>query len=222
MSRISPSSINVLVACEESQAVCTAFRHRGFNAFSAGLQECSGGHPEWHVVGDVTLLLHDNCSFITEAGRQFYIEHWSLIIAHPPCTYLSMVSGRHSKGVIAQDSTRLQKLSGARDFFMRFFDVPADYIAIENPVPLHIANLPRPTTMVQPYHFGAPWSKRTCLWLVNLPPLMPTIINPKHRSWVHCTHGGKMRSKTFHEIAEAMANQWGDFILHDIAEHAIG
>ena len=211
-----PSQINVLIACEESQVECLAFRERGFRAFSCDLQPCSGHHPEYHVTGDCMQLLHDDLRFKTDDGRSHHVAHWHLVIAHPPCTYLSKVSASNSKGGIINDPGRIAKGLIARDFFMSFFAVTADYIAVENPVPLHIFNLPRPTTMIQPYHYGAPWSKRTCLWLVNLPPLLPTIYNPKHRSWVHCTRGGKKRSKSFPQIAKAMADQWGDYILTDI------
>lgn len=207
--------IRILIACEESQSECIAFRERGFIAFSADLQLCSGGHPEWHIVGDVTAILHDDVIFTTQDGARHVVHHWTLVIAHPPCTYLSMVSASTFKGGIYQHPARLHQMEDAANFFRSFLTINADYIAIENPVPLHAANLPRPTTVVQPYQFGEPWSKRTCLWLVNLPPLMPTIINPNHRSWTWHHAGSKTRSKSFRGISQAMAQQWGEYILQD-------
>lgn len=199
--------INILIACEESQVECMAFRERGFNAYSCDLQECSGGHPGWHIVGDVRSLFQTPCAFVTQQGTMRSVDKWHLIIAHPPCTYLSKVSASNSIGGIMNDPDRLRLGYRARRFFYECLNAPAPFVAIENPVPLRVFDLPRPTTRVDPFEFGEPWSKCTCLWLRNLPPLFPTIYASRWRSWVYSTRGGKKRSKSFRGIAAAMADQ---------------
>ena len=194
--------MKVLVACEESQRVCAAFRERGHEAYSCDIEPCSGGHPEWHFQQDVTPLLK---------------EKWDLIIAHPPCTYLSNAGARHlyPKGVLNED--RLKKGLAAKEFFMLFYNADCQKIAIENPTPSKIYDLPPYTQVIQPYQFGHPYSKRTCLWLKGLPQLVPTNIVEVSQStkvagnWFN--KGGKERqknrAKTFPGIAKAMAEQWG-------------
>lgn len=221
--------MNVLIACEESQEVCKAFRARGHNAFSCDIQECSGGYPEWHIQGDVLPLLNGNCTFFTADGWHTIEGKWDLIIAHPPCTYLSNAGAARLYKVIDGkhyiDRDRFEKGMDAKEFFMNFYNADCDRIAIENPVPSGIYRLPQQTQTVQPYEYGEPYSKKTYLWLKGLPELMPTNIVEPICSWV--SGGSKKadgtprqnkgmtfrdsftKSKTFHGIAEAMAEQWG-------------
>lgn len=210
--------MNVLIACEESQRVCTAFREKGHNAFSCDIMACSGGHPEWHIKGDASPLINGNCSFVTEDGQEHYIEgKWDMIIAHPPCTYLSNAGARflYPKGVLNEE--RLAKGLEAKQFFMQFYNADCSRIAIENPIPSKVYGLPPYTQTVQPWMFGHPVQKKTCFWLKGLPRLKPTDIVEERQStkipgnWFN--HGGKERqknrAKTFPGIAKAMAEQWG-------------
>lgn len=217
--------MRVLVACEESQRVCTAFRERGHEAFSCDIQPCSGGYPEWHILGDVLPILNGDCDFTTEAGgRHSQNGRWDLIIAHPPCTYLSAVGAvrMFSKDHTIKDPERYKKMREASAFFWKCVRGNADRIAVENPVPLKIADLPPYSQIIEPYWFGDPWRKRTCLWLVGLPKLRPTDMVEPIGYWIGA-HGHdkakngmskgfrdqKTRSKTFPGIARAMAEQWG-------------
>lgn len=219
--------MNVLIACEESQRVCAAFRAKGHRAFSADIQECSGGHPEWHILGDVLPIINGRCEF-TLQNRQTdrQTDKWDLIIAHPPCTYLTNAGARwlYKGGVLNQERYN-QGLEG-KEFFMNFYNADCDKIAIENPIPSKIFDLPDFTQTIQPYEHGEPWSKKTCLWLKGLPELKPTNVLKEYRPYCSSgsysrTHdprfkgvsrsGGsaKVRSKTFLGIAAAMAEQWG-------------
>lgn len=178
--------MNVLVACEESQAVCLAFREKGHNAFSCDIQKCSGGFPEYHIVGNVLPLLNGNCSFFTQNGDFYTLtSKWDLIIAHPPCTYLA-VSGACN---IPKDPTRIEKGFKAREFFMQIYNCDCDKIAIENPKPLKRFRLPKHSDVIQPYYFGDAFSKRTYLWLKGLPPLFSTEIVNDFKSWCLCHSG---------------------------------
>ena len=183
----------VLVACEYSQVVTTAFRSVGAMAYSCDLEPCSGGHPEWHFQGDVTTLLDYD---------------WDLIIAHPPCTYLCRVSGQHLK----HDPARIERLEDAARFFMMFVKLGKSgrRVCVENPYPLRVAGLPKWTQVVCPSQFGHEYSKHTCLWLYNLPPILPMRYycqSPKQ--WLkHCNGTGKRRARFWEGIAEAMAAQW--------------
>lgn len=135
--------MNVLVACEESQAVCKAFRERGHRAFSCDIQECSGGHPEWHIQGDVLPLVNGSCQFKTMDGIKHSISgKWDLLIAHPPCTFISNAGARflYPKGILNEE--RLRKGIEATHFFMAFYYANCDRIAIENPVPSSVYMLP--------------------------------------------------------------------------------
>lgn len=219
--------MKVLVACEESQRVCNAFRKLGHEAYSCDIIECSGGHPEWHIIGDALKVINGGCDFITQDGEKHtIIGKWDLLIAHPPCTYLTNASAvrMRVKGEIVPE--RYAKAMEAKEFFMRFINADCDRICVENPVPLKIVNLPPYTQIIQPWQFGHPYSKRTCLWLKGLPKLEPTnIITEGVQPYVNggCkdAHGNyrrfqgrkerdaKTRSKTFEGIAEAFANQWG-------------
>lgn len=194
--------MRVLVACEESQAVTIAFRKRGHEAFSCDIQEYSGGHPEWHIQGDV----------LEQLGKQ-----WDMIIAHPPCTYLSNAGARflYPKGKLNKD--RLNKGLNAKILFLALLNANCKKIVVENPIPSTVYGLPRYTQIIQPWMFGHPVSKRTCLWIKGLPELRPTkIVQCKESTklagnWFN--KGGKdrqkNRAKTFQGIADAMAEQWG-------------
>ena len=210
--------VNILVACEESQRVCEAFRKLGGKAYSCDIMECSGGHPEWHIMQDVIPLLNGRCSFKTMDGIEHSIDgKWDLIIAHPPCTYLSNAGARflYPKGVLNEE--RLAKGMIAKDFFMHFYNADCDRIAIENPIPSKVYGLPPYTQTIQPWMFGHPVQKKTCLWLNGLPELQPTNVVEERQStkipgnWFNS--GGKERqknrAKTFPGIAKAMAEQWG-------------
>ena len=212
--------MKVLVACEESQRVCTEFRKLGHEAYSCDIEPCSGGHPEWHIQDDVLPLLNGNCDFKTVNGDMHnLIGKWDLIIAHPPCTYLSNAGARflYPKGVL--NEYRLKLGLEAKVFFMKIYNADCEKIAIENPVPSKVYELPKYTQTIQPYEFGHPYQKKTCLWLKGLKPLQPTDVLPKEKrqstkiagNWFN--KGGKERqknrAKTFPGIAKAMAEQWG-------------
>lgn len=203
--------MRVLVACEESQRVCTAFRERGHESYSCDIEECSGGRPEWHIRADALELIKIK---------------WDLIIAHPPCTYISKAGARwlYAGGVLNEERYEMG-LSG-KDFFMKLYNADCEKIAIENPIPMRIFELPEYSQTIQPYMFGEPWSKKTCLWLKGLPPLEPTEYVENYRPYCSSSsykknhdpqYGGasrsggssKSRSKTFWGIAYAMAAQWG-------------
>lgn len=225
--------MRVLVACEESQEVCKAFRARGHEAYSCDLQECSGGHPEWHIKGDVLQLINGNCEFVTDGGARISIRGtWDLIIAHPPCTYLSnagaarLYKNIHDGEFQMINVERLKNGILGREFFMRIYYADCPKIAIENPIPSGIYAMPKASQMIQPFQFGHPYSKKTLLWLKGLPPLFPTeIVTGDIISWVsggskkadgtpRKQSGCKFRdsftkSKTFPGIAKAMAEQWG-------------
>lgn len=216
--------MNLLIACEESQEVCKAFRDKGHNALSCDLQKCSGGHPEWHIIEDVFNVIEPGkykaedetyycfIEFQTQDGKTHILDNWDMIIAHPPCTYLSKVSSTslfNGNGTI-KDYNRLKKLFKARDFFMRIYNNPCKRIAIENPTPLKIANLPEANCVIQPYEHGEPYTKRTLLWLKGLPPIVPSnIYYGETKDYVSNHYGSKIRSKTFPGVAKAMADQWG-------------
>lgn len=208
--------LNVLIACEESQAECSAFRALGHNAFSCDLQKARY-HDDWHIQGDVSPLLHGVTQFVTCDGVQHSVPKWDLIIAHPPCTYLCKVGSVHMviNGVVQQE--RYKKMLDARTFFYECLAAQADYVAVENPLPMARAQLPRPTCFIQPYWFGVKYSKKTLFWLRNLPPILPTIIYPNPKQFVRSSRG-KYRSRTFPQVAEAIAQQWSSYILDEIAK----
>lgn len=229
--------MNVLVACEESQRVCIEFRKRGHRAFSCDIIECSGGHPEWHIRKDVIPLLNGRCSFRTVDGSKHTIlGRWDMIIAHPPCTYLSNVATRHhstKNNSIDGINERTFKRIEAMQFFMNIANADCDRIAIENPVGVMNTVYRKPDQIIHPYYFANDENdkenyvtKRTCLWLKGLPPLkyneLPKPDNNalygklpsgKNRTWEDTfSRNPKIRSKTFIGIARAIADQWGDFI----------
>lgn len=219
--------MKVLVACEESQRVCCAFREKGHEAYSCDVIYCSGGHPEWHIMQNVLPLIDGDCEFKTMDGMSHKIDgQWDLLIAHPPCTYLTNASAvrMRVKGEIVPE--RYEKAMEAKEFFMHFYNAKCDRICVENPTPLKLVNLPPYTQAIQPWQFGHPYTKRTCLWLKGLPPLEPTkIVTEGIAPYVNGgnkdAHGNyrqfkgrnerdpKTRSKTFPGIAKAMAEQWG-------------
>ena len=205
--------MKVLVACEESQAVCKAFREKGHEAYSCDIVPCSGGHPEWHLQQDVLPLLK---------------EKWDMIIAFPPCTYLTVTGNRwfnidrYGEKAIQRHKDR----KDAIDFFMTFANADCEKIAIENPVGIMSSEWRKPNQIINPWQFGDAFEKKTCLWLKGLPELKPTNIveiPPRKRfdsgksmpSWyAEAWHlpkeeRAKLRSKTFPGIAIAMAEQWG-------------
>lgn len=231
--------MKVLVACEESQAVCKAFREKGHEAYSCDIQPCSGGHPEWHIQRDVLDYINGDGRplwkkrrapfplFRTQDGKWHDLPvRWDLIIAHPPCTYLSNAGARWLYGGGKLNEERYAKGLDGKKFFMAMLNADCPRIAVENPIPSSIYGLPEYSQIIQPYQFGEPWSKKTCLWLKGLEPLKPTEIVEDYKPY--CTSGSysgthdpkysgasrkggsaKSRSKTFEGIARAMAEQWG-------------
>jgi hypothetical protein len=223
--------MNVLVACEESQAVCKAFREKGHEAYSCDIIECSGGHPEWHIKGDVLPLLNGNCTFRVQdptEGKKTIWDRWDMIIAFPPCTYLTVTGNRwfnverYGEKAIQRHKDREEAIQ----FFMAFANADCDRIAIENPVGIMSSEWRKPNQIINPWQFGDAFEKKTCLWLKGLPELTPTNIveiPPRKRfdsgksmpSWyAEAWHlpkeeRAKLRSKTFPGIAKAMADQWG-------------
>lgn len=220
----------LLVCCEESQRVCTAFRERGWEAYSCDIEPCSGGHPEWHIQQDVLPLINGNCEFDTVDGEHHIIEgEWDLLICHPPCTYLTLAGNKWFKPEFRDRfPDRIQQRQEAIDFFMKFANAKCKHIAIENPVGVMSSQWRKPNQYIEPYYFGDPEKKKTGLWLVGLPNLMPT--NMVEPVIIHCKSGAneprwhmesmsfpakersRVRSQTFIGIANAMAEQWGSYI----------
>lgn len=230
--------MKVLVACEESQAVTKELRRLGHEAYSCDIIPCSGGHPEWHIMQNALDILepywHQSVAceddwygikFYTCDGRLHIIYgKWDMIIAHPPCTYLTNAGARHlwKGGVLNQE--RYAKGMEAKAFFMAFYNADCPRIAIENPTPSKVFELPPVTQYVQPYEHGHEYTKRTGLWLKNLQLLKPTCVVKPIATWcpsgsyshkhgeqhrgMFTTDRAKNRSKTFPGIAKAMAEQW--------------
>ncbi len=208
--------MRILVACEESQALTIELRKLGHEAYSCDIESCGGGHPEWHLQVNALELLK---------------MHWDMIIAFPPCTYLTAAEAVrlfNHDGTI-KDCDRLEKGKEAAEFFKMFLFARCEKIAVENPTMLKIFGLPRYTQVIEPYMFGDPWKKRTCLWLKGLPPLFPTSWVEPRGLWVGSTSANrdpkiytkyrlkssrdpKQRAKTFPGIAKAMAEQWAGAI----------
>lgn len=220
-------TLNVLVACEESQAETEAFRKLGHNAFSCDVQPCrKGKHPEWHIQGDVSPYLHGETSFTTSDGAKHEVEHWHLIIAHPPCTYLCKLSSvqlmkdpdgwRYTlQGWKFLNVARWEKLLAAKSFFTSCLNAKAMYVAVENPIPMAIAGLPRPNTYACPSWFGVKYTKKTLYWTRNLPSIMAKAEYSNPKSFVNASRG-KYRSRTFPALANAIAEQWSSYILDDL------
>lgn len=229
--------MKVLVACEESQAVTKELRRLGHEAYSCDIIECSGGHPEWHIQGDVLDIMPERddenpvqlIEFQTMDGEWHEVwNKWDMIIAFPPCTYLT-VTGNRWFNVERYGEKAIQRQMERRkaiNFFMFFVNADCDKIAIENPIGVMSTAYRKPNQIIHPYMFGDPERKATCLWLKGLPELKPTnIVEPNiitykngkgtDSPWHMNTMGlpkeerAKLRSKTFPGIAKAMAEQWG-------------
>lgn len=208
--------MRVLVACEESQAVCKEFRRKGHEAYSCDILDCSGGHPEWHITGDVLEVLDDG---------------WDMMIAFPPCTHLAVSGARHF-----EEKRKDGRQQEGIDFFMSMINAPIDKISVENPVGIMSSEYRQPDQIIHPYYFGDCYSKKTCLWLKNLKPLYHNktpnlfdkyVTHVEPGEFIEFDSGKRMakwyadsfnlppderarvRSKTFPGIAKAMADQWG-------------
>lgn len=220
--------MKVLVACEESQRVCTEFRRLGHEAYSCDIIDCSGGHPEWHIKEDVIPLITGKTSFLTCDNMFHRVEKWDLIIAHPPCTFLTVTANRwyNIKKYGESAIMRIESRKLAIEFFMYFVDANCDKIVIENPIGCMSTYYRKPDQIIHPYMFGDPARKATCLWLKGLSKLKPTNVvvpeiihykngkgtdNPWHMNTMKLPkeERAKERSKTFPGIARAMAEQWG-------------
>ena len=218
--------MKVLIACEESQRVCSAFRELGHEAYSCDIIPPSGDHPEWHIQNDCVPLLNGFCEFDTLDGEHHKIEQkWDLIIAHPPCTYLTVTANRWYNVEKYGDKARerIQLREEAKKFFMEFINADCDKIAVENPIGVMSTSYRRPDQIIQPYMFGDPFEKKTCLWLKGLPKLVATNeVEPPARQQLKSgksmpewysnapkAERSKIRSKTFPGFAKAMAEQWG-------------
>lgn len=215
---MNPEEVNVLIACEESQVECNAFRDAGFNAFACDIQKPRrGAQLDRQIKADVTDFLHGTTKFVTLDGIWHQVPRWDLIIAHPPCTYLCKSSSlcMVQNGVVNKE--RLQKMLEARKFFFECLNAQARFVAVENPLPMARAELPPPDCFVQPFWYGHPFSKKTLYWLKNLPPLMADASCATYKQFVRSSRG-KYRSRTFTGIAKAMADQWGKFILDEISQ----
>ena len=220
--------MKILIACEESQTVCKAFREKGHEAYSCDIIDCSGGHSEWHIKQDVLPLLNGNWQFKTLDGSPHSIEgKWDMIIAHPPCTRLCNSGQRWLYwGDNQYKSNKISEQQKAIVFFMMFVFADCEKIAIENPQGIMSTAFRKPDCVYNPYDFaGETECKKTCLWLKGLPELRPTRAEtlPKEQR----THGiwkahfgdkqmawndsetAKLRSKTPNGVAKAMAEQWG-------------
>lgn len=220
--------MKILVACEESQRVCTEFRKKGHEAYSCDIIDQSGGHPEWHIKHDVLPLLNGDCEFTTTDGKKHVIVgQWDMIIAFPPCTYLTVTGNRwfnverYGEKAIQRHKDR----KDAIDFFMAFANADCKRVAIENPVGIMSTEWRKPNQIINPWQFGDSFEKKTCLWLKGLPELTPTNIveiPPRKKfdsgksmpAWyAEAWHlpkeeRAKLRSKTFPGVAKAMAEQW--------------
>ena len=209
--------MKILVACEESQRVCLAFRGKGHEAYSCDIVFCSGGKPEFHIWSDVTPLLNGKCSFRTCDGQEHYVEKWDMIVAFPPCTYLSKAGSCNLYHNGELDTDRFVLGQRAAQFFFKIYNSDCDRICIENPVPIKAFGLPPCTQVIEPYYFGVPVRKKTYLWLKGLPYLCPTnVIEPQYTfetfplfSNSFGKYRQRNRSKTFPEVAAAMALSWG-------------
>lgn len=229
--------MRVLVACEESQVVCKAFREKGHEAYSCDIIPCSGGHPEWHIQGDALRYLNPWFSesdlsfgvhFTTMDGKGHFIQgKWDMIIAFPPCTYLT-VTGNRWFNIERYGEKAIQRMKDREEairFFMHFVNADCDKIAIENPIGVMSTEYRKADQIIQPYWFGHNARKSTCIWLKNLPKLIPTEkVEPeiyqyiakngkiktdsRWRSKLNGEDRAKHRSRTFDGVGKAMADQW--------------
>jgi len=193
--------MKVLIACEESQAVCLEFRKLGHKAFSCDLLPCSGGHPEWHIQGDVMNVLRHDITLT-------HLCEWDMVIAFPPCTDLA-VSGAKWFDEKRKDGRQQKSIQ----FFEFFTHLKNRFVAIENPIGIMSTIYRKPDQIIQPWMFGHGETKATCLWLNNLPKLQATNIveGREQRIWKMSPgpDRAKLRSKTYQGIAQAMAEKWG-------------
>jgi len=211
----------VLIGCEESQAVCIAFRDQGIEAYSCDLLPCSGGHPEWHLQMDIFKAICGG-DLITQAYTKVHISNWSAMIAFPTCTYLTISANKWYKDQPERKSGTLvgQARRDAREkaieFFMDLFNCGIPKIALENPIGVMSTVFRKPDQVLQPWMFGHGETKATCLWLQDLPKLIPTNIVDGRVQRLHLLPKTKdramLRSKTYAGIAKAMAAQWSDKI----------
>lgn len=240
--------MKVLIACEESQAVCKAFRERGHETYSCDIIECSGGHPEWHIKEDVLNVLNPRehemlgwdyswfgIEFNTCDGALHQIDgKWDMIIAHPPCTYLTVTGNRwfNVDRYGEKAIKRMKDRQNAADFFMKIWSADCENVALENPVGYMSTYFRKPDQIIHPYYFAESEDdencerKATCLWMRGVKPLkyeikyQPRVIRYKNGKgtdspWHMKTMGlppderAKLRSKTFPGVAKAMAEQWG-------------
>lgn len=220
--------MNILVACEESQVVCEAFRDKGHNAFSCDILDCSGCFPEYHIKGNVLDVLNGGCHFFTMDGFSHYVDKWDMVLAFPPCTYLCNTGNkwlnidRFGNSAIKRYYDRMNAI----EFFMKFALCDCEKICIENPIGVMSGVFRKPNQIIQPYYFGHKERKSTCLWLKGLPELQATeIVEPnlyKYKNgkgydseWhvksmnMPPDERARFRSRTFPGIARAMAEQWG-------------
>jgi len=198
----------ILVCCEESQAVTKAFREQGHEAYSNDIQECSGGHPEWHLQMD--------------ALKALKLKKWDLVIAHPPCTYLTISANKWYKDQPARKSgalvgaKRRQAREEAIEFFMEFVNADVPRMVIENPICVMSTRYAKPNQIIQPWMFGHGETKATCLWIKRLPNLEPTDVveGRKQAIWEMPPSADrtKLRSKTYEGVAKAMVEQWGKLL----------
>lgn len=234
---------NILIACEESQRVCTEFRKLGFNAFSCDILPCSGGHPEWHFQQDVLEVIKNKGGKL-QTGEEYHIQgKWDLMVAHPPCTFLAVSGAKwyynpEDKNLPLEKRrphpkfpNRALERESAVNFFMQLANADIDKIAIENPVGIMNTKWRKPDQIVQPWYFGDSASKKTCLWLKNLPLLEKTNVVDEGE-YIKFASGRRLakwysdgltktktaeerriwRSKTFPGFAKAIAEQWGKYL----------
>ena len=204
--------------------MCKAFRAKGHESYSCDILDPSGGHPEWHILGDALNALNGG-QVTTMDGTTHDVGQWDMLIAHPPCTYLSNAGARHLYKNHELQADRVKMGILARDLFMQFWWSNILRICVENPVPSRVFALPQYTEIIEPYQYGHPYTKKTCLWLKGLPQLQPTDIvvpvatwcpsgsyshnhSEKHKG-MFTTDRARNRAKTFPGIAKAMADQWG-------------
>lgn len=233
--------MKIIVGCEESQAVTIEFRKLGLEAYSCDLQECSGGHPEWHIKGDLLRYLPEPGKMLNKQvwfqnGDRKFIDKWDAGIFFPDCTFLTVTANKWYKDQPPRKSGALvgQARRDAREkaieFFIKLYESGIEHIAMENPIGVISSVYRKPDQVVTPMEFGHPEPKKTCLWLKNLPLLKPTHFDiepeyhttasgkrmPKWYAYADKSQGqkerAKIRSKTFSGIAEAMASQWGSFL----------
>lgn len=187
--------MKVLIACERSQVLTNAFRVKGHEAYSCDILPCYGTLPQYHIIGNALEVL--------------YSERWDMVIAHPPCTFLTKARAAKTFASSSDFIKTLPLIHAAHDFFMEFYKYTLCPRAIENPVPLSIASLPNYTQIVNPNQFGDKYSKQTCLWLHDLPPLLPTHAAGKSISFVYHVNSTSTRRSHFSQyLATAMVEQW--------------